>query len=167
MLYLLTIYIGFYLYFVDIYSHSHIPTQVDIYRVDTSKFSSRSQNLSASKIPWHLTVLVRGHQQRGSEDGLCPAAQWAHHWPLELETKVIRRFSKISQSRRNPRLGPTPGWVCLLALSHLRHYAKRVLTSWPHSKGPFTNDVATLNNQLVTQKDDERWQEGTKGHQKR
>ena len=80
MLYLLTIYIGFYLYFVDIYSH--IPTQVDIYRVDTSKFSSRSQNLSASKIPWHLTVLVRGHQQRGSEDGPCPGAQWAHHWPL-------------------------------------------------------------------------------------
>ena len=49
MLYLLTIYIGFYLYFVDIYSH--IPTEVDIYRVDTSKFSSRSQNLSDSKIP--------------------------------------------------------------------------------------------------------------------
>ena len=84
MLYLLTIYIGFHLYFVDIYSH--IPTQVDIYRVDTSKFSSRSQHLSDSKIPWHLTVLVRGHQQRGSEDGPCPGAQWARrttdHWPL-------------------------------------------------------------------------------------
>ena len=28
---------------------------------------------------------------------------------VELETKVIRRFPKISQSRRGPLLGPSPG----------------------------------------------------------
>ena len=36
---------------------------------------------------------------------------------LELETKAIRRFAKISQSRRR------------LALSHLRHCAKQTLTT--------------------------------------
>ena len=95
MLYLLPIYIGFYLYVVDIYSHhSHIPTQVDIYRVDISKFSSRSQNLSGSKIPWHLPVLVRGHQQRGSEDGPCPGAQCSgrtDHWPGTRPPLTVRR----------------------------------------------------------------------------
>ena len=98
MLYLLTIYIGFYLYVVDIYSHhSHIPTQVDIYQVDISKFSSRSQNLSGSKIPWHLPVLVWGHQQRGSEDGPCPGARWAH-WPLP-------RHQAASDREKKPRTG--------------------------------------------------------------
>ena len=28
----------------------------------------------------------------------------------------------VVQSRRRPLLGPSPGWKCLLALSHLRHY---------------------------------------------
>ena len=28
---------------------------------------------------------------------------------VELETKIIRRFPKISQSRRMPLLGPSPG----------------------------------------------------------
>ena len=28
---------------------------------------------------------------------------------VELETKAIRRFPKISQSRRRPLLGPSPG----------------------------------------------------------
>ena len=34
-----------------------------------------------------------------------------HRSPLELETKVIRRFLKISQSQRRPLLplGPSPG----------------------------------------------------------
>ena len=41
---------------------------------------------------------------------------------LELQTKVIRRFAKISQSRRRPLLGPSPGWKRLLVLSNLRHY---------------------------------------------
>ena len=36
--------------------------------------------------------------------------------------------SEGSQSRRRPLLGPSPGWKRLLALSHLRHYAKRALT---------------------------------------
>ena len=43
-------------------------------------------------------------------------------FPLVLETKVIRMFPKISQSRRRPLLGPSPGWKRLLPLSHLRHY---------------------------------------------
>ena len=30
--------------------------------------------------------------------------------PLELKTKAIRRFPKISQSRRRSLLGPFPGW---------------------------------------------------------
>ena len=37
--------------------------------------------------------------------------------PLELKTKAIRRFGKISQSRRRPLLGPSPGWKHLLGLS--------------------------------------------------
>ena len=31
-------------------------------------------------------------------------------WGLELQTKVIWRFPKISQSRRRPLLGRSPGW---------------------------------------------------------
>ena len=43
---------------------------------------------------------------------------------IGLQTKVIRRFKKISKSRRRPRLGPSPGW------SHkgraaIRHYANQ------------------------------------------
>ena len=34
----------------------------------------------------------------------------------------------VVQSRRRPLLGPSPGWKRLLALSHLRHYAKQALT---------------------------------------
>ena len=30
--------------------------------------------------------------------------------------------AKFSQSHIRPILGPSPGWKCLLALSHLRHY---------------------------------------------
>ena len=43
------------------------------------------------------------------------------HYPLELQTKAIQRFTKISQSRRRSLPGPSPGWKRLLALSHLRH----------------------------------------------
>ena len=31
------------------------------------------------------------------------------HWILELETKLIRRFPKISQSQLRPPLGLSPG----------------------------------------------------------
>ena len=37
---------------------------------------------------------------------------------IELERKVIRRFAKISQSRRRPLLGPFPGWKHQWAFSH-------------------------------------------------
>ena len=37
-------------------------------------------------------------------------------------------LQRFSQSRRRPLLGSSPGWKCPLALSHLRHYAKRQLT---------------------------------------
>ena len=48
-------------------------------------------------------------------------------WVAVLQT--IHRFHNwFSQSRRRPLLGPFPGWKCLLVISHLRHYAKRVLT---------------------------------------
>ena len=33
-----------------------------------------------------------------------------------------RLIGEVVQSRRRPLLGPSPGWKCLLALSHLRHY---------------------------------------------
>ena len=35
-------------------------------------------------------------------------------WRLELQRKVIQRFPNISQSRRRPLLGPSPGWKRLL-----------------------------------------------------
>ena len=41
-------------------------------------------------------------------------------WACDL---VLQKFpSEGSQSRRRPLLGPSPGWKCLLPLSHLRHY---------------------------------------------
>ena len=66
---------------------------------------------------------------------------WAHtgghcHSPsidtlqLELETKAIRRFAKISQSRRKALQVRSPGWkrlLRLLALSHLKHLTQRSL----------------------------------------
>ena len=55
-----------------------------------------------------------------------PTSLLATHSLSELQTKVIRRFPKISQSRRRPLLGPSPCWKRLLA--HLRHYAKQMLT---------------------------------------
>ena len=44
---------------------------------------------------------VHRHPQRG--------AQVSCDWSVELETKGIRRFAKISQLRRRPLLGPSPG----------------------------------------------------------
>ena len=46
---------------------------------------------------------------------------------LELQTKVKRRFAKISQSQRRPILRPSPGWKRLLAHSHSRIYEDSVL----------------------------------------
>ena len=39
-----------------------------------------------------------------------------------------RSIGEVVQSQRRPLLGTSPGWKRLLALSHLRHYAKRALT---------------------------------------
>ena len=39
-----------------------------------------------------------------------------------------RAIGEVVQSRRRPLLDPSPGWKRLLALSHLRHYAKLALT---------------------------------------
>ena len=33
---------------------------------------------------------------------------WLLHWAIELQTKVIRRYTKILQSQRRPLLGPVP-----------------------------------------------------------
>ena len=43
--------------------------------------------------------LVAQHQRTAAAEGL----------DMELETKAMRRFSKISQSRRRTLLGPSPG----------------------------------------------------------
>ena len=45
-------------------------------------------------------------------------------YKLDLQTKVPENL----QSQRRPLLGPSPDWKHLLALSHLRHYAKRTST---------------------------------------
>ena len=58
------------------------------------------------------------------------AARQLYIYILELQTKVKRRFAKISQSQRWPLLGPSPGCKRLLVLSHLKHYAKWTLTPW-------------------------------------
>ena len=76
---------------------------------------------------WQLRCSGSGHRSVAAPPG--PAATRAWLWPprpLELQTKVILRFPKISQSWRRPLLGPSPGWK--LALSHLRHYAQQTLT---------------------------------------
>ena len=51
----------------------------------------------------------------------------------ELQTNLREDYAKISQSWRRPLLGPSPGWKCLLTLSHLRHYAK-----WAPQHGKWT-----------------------------
>ena len=68
---------------------------------------------------WELNSLTLPHNV-SSED--TPAACCRQHpgpTLVELETKVIRKFAKISQSRRSLT---SPGLKRLLALSHLRHY---------------------------------------------
>ena len=75
-------------------------------------------------VPHYLSVYIPAIFQR---DNLHPGGGWvwrecglpvAHLRPvhhrdddkvLVLETKVIRMFPKISQSRRRPLLGPSPG----------------------------------------------------------
>ena len=60
-----------------------------------------------------------------------PLTSWdtAHsRSPLVMQTKVIRRQAKISQSRIRPLLGPSPGGKCQLALSYLSNYDKQTLT---------------------------------------
>ena len=57
--------------------------------------------------------------------------KYCHYSDCSTPTTDTLDFTRISQSRRRPLLGPSPGWKWLLALSHLRHYAKWVLT---HSK---------------------------------
>ena len=61
---------------------------------------------------------------------------WPDWWLLETSSEgslVVPQIDPsvpqpVVQSRRRPLLGPSPGWNRLLALSHLRHYAKRALT---------------------------------------
>ena len=75
-----------------------------------------------------LTAYLLGHPEPGSgplcggagvlgahgglhlpPDVLPPHARPEADPAVELETKVIRMFPKISQSRRRPLLGPSPG----------------------------------------------------------
>ena len=46
---------------------------------------------------------------------------------VELQTEVPEDYAKLYIHREGPYLGPSPGWKCLLALSHLRLYAKQAL----------------------------------------
>ena len=52
-------------------------------------------------------------------------------WTLTMNAPILipvsssaanRLIGEVVQSRRRPRLGPSPGWKRLLPLSHLRHY---------------------------------------------
>ena len=62
-----------------------------------------------------------GHVHAAAADTRGSARAEAGNTPLFLEPSA-----KFSQSRRRPLLGLSPGRKCLLALSHLRHYAKMV-----------------------------------------
>ena len=62
---------------------------------------------------------VRGKER---SERICSTNTQFYVYILVPETKIIRMFPKISQSRRRPLLGPSPGWKRLLAISHLRHY---------------------------------------------
>ena len=48
------------------------------------------------------------------------AAALADEWPGSW--LVLWNDPSVSQWQRRPQLGPSPGWKCLLALSHLWHY---------------------------------------------
>ena len=92
-----------------------------------------------------MSKLVRDRGWRCSQ----PSVQHFHFrssaTPLELETKVKRRLTKISKSRRRPLLGPSPGWIHLLVLSHLRHYSDTMLNGhWSYGKYTWNCDVDTI-----------------------
>ena len=56
-------------------------------------------------------------------------------WPINIIEfseccKTIHRFHNwFSKPRRRPLLGHSPGWKCLLALLHLRHYQDTMLNT--------------------------------------
>ena len=70
--------------------------------------------------------LKAGDQVFVSAPRLGPKLRYPTHWALG--SVANRLIGEVVQSRRRPLLGPPPGLKCLLALSHLRHYAKRALT---------------------------------------
>ena len=64
----------------------------------------------------------------------CQAGAWT--LGTRAQTEVPEVYANMSQSRRRPLLGPSPGWKWLWVLSHTfktlsRHYANQALT---HSK---------------------------------
>ena len=92
--------------------------------------SRRPSSVARARGLARLTALVRVATMVAPQPRPGPhtAQHAAHHRHLitttaiQLETKVIRRFPKISQSRRRPLIEPSPGWKRLIALAHLRHY---------------------------------------------
>ena len=75
-------------------------------KIDT--FNSHDPKLAAKR------SLYPGHQQRAVVSEPADRSKLNFHSgsrvpSLVLETKVIRMFPKISQSRRRPLLGPSPG----------------------------------------------------------
>ena len=72
-----------------------------------------------------------------------PTVPWEHLPPgVGVQGRAANPLiGEVVQSPRRPLLGPSPGWKRLLALSHLRHYAKRALTprSLNVKLGPWRN----------------------------
>ena len=88
--------------FWDMPPHFHIPRRPH-YPVMSRPVSDVWRDLDSSySHSWLLHILSsRSHHWRRQE--------WRWQFVIELQTKVIRRFAKISQSRRRPLLGPSPG----------------------------------------------------------
>ena len=75
------------------------------------------------------SVAVRCEQRVPSSVSCSCAAPTCLQWRCLLSQVIeLQTIHQFSQSRRRPLIGPSPGWKCLLALSHLRHFSKRTLT---------------------------------------
>ena len=69
------------------------------------------------------SVAVRCEQRVPSSVSCSCAAPTCLQWRCLLSQVIeLQTIHQFSQSRGRPLLGPSPGWKCLLALSHLRYY---------------------------------------------
>ena len=76
-----------------------------------------------------------------NNEHICSSITLLSIYPVQLQTKVIRRYAKILQSQRKPILGPSPGWKRLLGAFSVIVWLRQLIVCTVNSPVPLLKHV--------------------------